>query len=112
MLLSFLAGAPLPPHLMFNGSASQVYWDEPFTVERFPIIGYIVTVITHQENEEVETVNLLSAETLSFTITLQLDPSSCANLTISVVARNDVGNSTPGIIDECSFSKFFLLALK
>ena len=93
------AGVPLSPSLQYsvvNDSTLQISWDEPFTLNDFPIMAYNVTVDDLINQEEVVTHELSSA-TRSFTIT-QTDPSSCTNLLFSVVAVNDVGPSTPNRI--------------
>ena len=95
MHLQLTAGVPLSPSLQYsvvNDSTLQIRWDEPFTMDGFPIMAYNVTV-ADSISQEVDYYELSSA-THSFTVT-RTDPSLCTNLLFSVVAVNDVGPSTP-----------------
>lgn len=78
----------------------QVIWGQPFTMEDFPITGYNVTVVDFidQNSQDVESSLQLSPDTLSFTLT-HTDPSMCTNLTFFVVAVNDIGGSSPGVVN-------------
>ena len=72
----------------------QVLWEEPFTVEGFPITSYTVDIFN--ETSELFTSMELSPDVMFLDVDLNL--ASCTNLTFSVTASNSVGMSTPGII--------------
>lgn len=90
---------PLPPFLRLyifsNGSGLRAEWDRPFSMLGFPVTSYTLDVvnktsggmmktIVHQSTSDVVTYDLLSS-----TI-----PSSCHNISFSVIATNSVGDST------------------
>ncbi len=95
------AGSPLSPSLQYsvvNESTLQVIWDEPFTMEEFPITGYNVTVFSFiNQSNEVVASRELRPDTFSVTLT-QIDSYLCTNLTLSVSAFNSIGESSPGIV--------------
>lgn len=89
MLTTFIAGPPLPPYLQFNRSTLLVYWDEPFTVASFPILGYILTTFSSGGNKTYP----ITGRNFSLARTGIDDI-----VNITVKAQNAVGNSLPGVL--------------
>ena len=78
-----------------NVSTILVEWEEPFTLQDFPIINYMMEVFS-QTSDELITSSVLDPDTLSFTHT---QTGSSGSLTFSVVAHNSVGASVPGTVE-------------
>ena len=93
-----IAGAPSTPAVQYSAldeHTLQVFWEEPFAHEDFPIIDYFVRVTNATDQEFLS--RMLHPDTRTVNVAHE-DPIPCINLTFSVVARNSVGRSQPGII--------------
>ena len=94
-----LSGPPLPPAPQLqelNATQLEVFWQEPFTWNLFPILSYNLTVYNTSSNTS-NTYTLPGNET-SMVITRETETRVCSQLMFKVSARNGEGESSEGTI--------------
>ena len=90
------AGPPLSPHPFMgfesNGSILTVTWEEPFSMDGFPVTSYNLSVYNHTSGSSYS--HLMYPPQLEYNISNPLVSSTnCHTLTFSVTAINSVGSS-------------------
>ena len=91
----------MPPDLQYaviDESSLQVFWEEPYTTEEFPITSYFLRIVDANETSEnvlIDTV--LSPDTHTLNVTAQTVATMCLNLTFEIWAENSIGNSSVGV---------------
>ncbi len=80
---------------MTDGSVAYISWDPPYTGSIYQVTGYNIIL---QLTNGVSTTQPFSKSTLSFNYTLNYSQTDCVYMSVSLVARNMVGTSSPGNI--------------
>ena len=88
-------GPPLPPAAVIqevNATTLRLWWEEPFTWDRFPIQNYVITVRSFI-NSTLIADTLIEANETMFFFTNENITESCFELEFTIVAVSAIGQS-------------------